>query len=75
MKKILFLSTLFFGLTFQAQITLKPGIYKSEGENQGIELKVNEDDTYQMIFLSGKLNSKKTILSTLKTSINKIQNL
>jgi len=45
-------------LTFQAQITLKPGIYKSEGENQGIELKVNEDDTYQMIFLSGKLNSK-----------------
>lgn len=58
MKKIFFLSTLFLSLTLQAQTILKPGIYKSEGENQGIELKVNNDETYQMVFLSGKLNSK-----------------
>lgn len=58
MKKIIFLSTLFFSLIFQAQNIVKPGIYKSEGENLGVELQVNNDNTYQLIFMSGILNSK-----------------
>ena len=58
MKKIFLLVILFFSLFLQAQVTIKPGVYMSEGENQGIELQVNNDNSYQMIFLSGNLNSK-----------------
>lgn len=37
---------------------VKAGTYKSEGDNLGVEMKINEDNTYQMIFMSGKLTTK-----------------
>ena len=58
MKKIIFLSTLFFSLVFQAQVTIKPGVYRAEGENKGVELYINEDNSYQVTVMSGKLISK-----------------
>lgn len=58
MKKIIFLSLVFFSLTFQAQVIVQPGTYKSSGENLGVEIKINADDTYELIMMSGKLVSK-----------------
>lgn len=49
-----------FGYT---QNKFKPGVYVSQGDQKGIELKINQDDTYELIFLSGKIqNDKDTLL-------------
>ena len=56
MKKIFFLSMLFLSMLIQSQVTVKPGVYTAKGENRGVELHVNNDDTYQLIYLTGKLS-------------------
>lgn len=39
-----------------AQEKFKPGIYVSQGEQKGVELKINKDNTYDLVFMSGELN-------------------
>lgn len=39
-----------------AQEKFKPGIYVSQGEQKGIELNINKDNTYELVLMSGELN-------------------
>ncbi|NJM79512.1 MAG: hypothetical protein HC854_07730 [Flavobacterium sp.] len=63
MKKYLLVFVyLFFSIGY-TQSKFKPGVYVSQGEQKGVELKINQDDTYELIFLSGKIqNGKDTLL-------------
>ncbi|WP_438966469.1 hypothetical protein [Flavobacterium sp.] len=50
---------LFFCISLFAQNnTIDPGIYNSQGLQKGIQLKVNEDKTYEMILLKGTISTK-----------------
>ncbi|VXB93584.1 conserved hypothetical protein [Flavobacterium sp. 9AF] len=40
-----------------AQSKLKPGLYVSKNEQKGIELRINEDETYELTILSGKFQA------------------
>ena len=69
MKKI-FLVALVMCFSFgYTQSKFKPGVYVSQGDQKGIELKINQDNTYELIFLSGKIqNENDTLLLKNKYS-------
>lgn len=57
MKKIVFLLIAFsYFSIISAQGKFKPGIYVSQGDQRGVELKINNDNTYDLVFMSGKLD-------------------
>ena len=59
MKNTLPIYFLFFCISLFAQNnTIAPGIYNSQGLQKGIQLKVNEDKTYEMILLKGTISTK-----------------
>lgn len=55
MKKRQFVFFLLCISTGFSQNKFKPGVYVSQNDQKGIELKINEDDTYELILLSGKI--------------------
>ena len=70
MKKYLLVLLVCLSFNFSySQSKFKPGVYVSQGDQKGIELKINQDDTYELIFLSGKIqNDKDTLLLKNKYS-------
>lgn len=64
MKKTFFLLCFVQVFLLNAQnIKLTSGTYISQEKERGIQLKINKDNTYEMIFLSGKLDYTKDSLS------------